>query len=189
MKNCRFFLTVMTIFAVLFVVTFIFYRSTLRENAILRNEIRAFKYLYEGDIEKFIQNLKKINAKDVDINFYIKNAVKFQVSKAESEIEKRNYDVAYKILLNVYDYSQDEEQRYYIAYLLGKVLNKKEEYDEAYNFLEIFLSGKFYGFSKDALVELAVSAKKLGRTEDLKVIEEYFKKDPVYYKKFQEVIR
>ncbi len=188
MRNCRSLLIIMTVFAVLFVVTFIFYRSVYRENESLKNEVQAFKYLYDGNIEKFVEYMKKLGKKDVDINFYIEKAIEIQIGKAESEMEKHNYDIAYKILLDIYDYSQDEKQKYYIAYLLGKVLNKKGEYEEAYNFLKVFLSGKSYSFSKEALLELALSSKKLGKVKELKVIEEYFKKDPVYYKKFQEVI-
>jgi len=189
MRNDRSLLIIMTIFAALFVVTFIFYRSVSKENEALKNELQAFKYLYDGNIEKFVEYMKKLGKKDTDINFYIEKAVEIQIGKAEIEMEKHNYDIAYHILLDAYNYSQNEKQKYYIAYLLGKVLNKKEEYEEAYNFLKIFLSGKSYNFSKEALLELALSAKKLGKPKELKIIEEYFKKDPIYYRKFQEVIK
>ena len=179
-------LIIMSIFAALFLISFTAYRTVKNHLFVCETELRAMKPLVKGDIPTF-QNLMKKLGKESDMSFYIDEFVKMEINRGRIEMENENFGRAYEHFLNAYEMAQKIPLKLRAAYFCGKALNRSEEFEKAFQFLRVFLEEKGYGFSKDALIELAIAAKNLKESKTLTEIEKLLQNDPVYYKKLEEV--
>ncbi len=187
-KQHIFSLVIMTIFATLFLISFVEYRATKSRLILLEKEVSAFKALIRGDLEDFNNAMKSLG-KEKDAEFYTEKFLNILLERGRMEMENHNLAKAYEFFSNVYQISDKPLLKLKAAYLCGKVLNEMKDHKRAHEFLEIFLKEKNSIFYKDALIELAIASKGIGDSTTLKKIESILENDPVYSKKLREVER
>ncbi len=188
-KIILFILITMTIFALLFVVSFISYRNTLKELGDAKRKYGILKDLVNGDIVSLREKLSKLGKTDTEIDYYINLFSKLEYEKGRIEYENKNYTLALEHFKNTYELSKDPRLRMMAIYYMGKTLNTLGKYEEALRYLKIFLENRSYPIYREGLLELAVSANALKNQAILKKIEDIFKTDRIYYEKFREVIK
>ncbi len=191
MKNREIlYLTLMTVFAVLFLITFFSYKSLKKSYDEMSSELKAYDMFLSGDLEGFLKYVKGKNLRlSKEIDFYLDRFAQLELSAGLSEMESGNYGEALEHFQKVLGMSSiSKTTRFRAIMFTGKAFYNLRKYDKAYEYLRVFLEDArdFHGRG-EGLVELAKTCIKLGKYDDLNAIKRELRFDKVNLKRIMDL--
>ncbi len=184
------YLTLLTIFAALFLFTFVSYRFSRERCENLSKEIKAYELFVSGDMDGFMEYVKKMGLPlSKELGFYLERFAQLELSMGTNEFENGNYGRALEHFRKVIDLDGIPETIELKARMMaGRSLYKLGRYDEAYDVLEVFLEdAKGFRLRNEGLVDLARVCVKLRRYDELESIKKELKYDEENLKKLMEL--
>ncbi len=167
--NRNFYLIMMTIFAILFLVSYFLYDSVKRDLKECRTKEIAYKSLIEGNFDKFQSLMRDLPRHELD--YYSSKFFDLEISLSEEEKANGNFGRALELVEKALKVHRTNDQLSKGLILKGEILVKMEKYTEALNTLEVFLN-KDLPYRKEALFLLKNTAEKAGRSDLVSKVEE-----------------
>jgi len=171
--NRGFYLSMMTIFAVLFLVAYLLYGVTKNDLKECRTKEMAYKALIDGDFEKFKSLMKDLP--EHELGYYSSKFFDLEISLAVEEKNSGNYGKALEILEKSIKVVSTKSQLSRALLLKGEILLKMERYDEVIKELSVFLKDETLPDREKAFEILKKAAEKIGRKDITREIEEHLK--------------
>jgi len=142
--NRIFYLVMMTIFAVLFLVTYYVYSQTKEKLQQCGVERDALYALVDGRFDEFS---KKLDLKEHQIAYYASKFFQFQLGKAYMEVRRGNYGKALEDIEKALAVAQSPSELSEGLIFKAAVLEKMGRYEEAVKVLKIVIEEKLPGMS------------------------------------------
>lgn len=161
--NKSFYLWMMTIFSILFLVSFFLYETTRSDLKRCRAKETAYKSLIDGDFEKFKSLMKDLSKPELD--YYSSKFFDLEISLAVEEKNSGNFGRALELVEKAFGIASTKSQISRALVLKGELLMKMERYDDVMKDLEIFLKDKTLPDRERALEILKEAAEKAGKRE------------------------
>ncbi len=171
--NKVFYLSMMTIFAVLFLVSYLLYGVAKNDLKECRAKEMAYKALIDGDFEKFKSLMKDLPKHELE--YYSSKFFDLEISLAVEEKNSGNFGKALEILEKSLKVVSTKSQLSRALLLKGEILLKMGRYDELLKDLSVFLKDKTLPDREKALELLKEAAEKIGREDIVREVEEHLK--------------
>ncbi len=161
--NKAFYLSMMTVFAFLFLVSYFLYEATRSDLKECRTKEIAYKALIDGDFEKFKNLMKDIPKHELD--YYSSKFFDLELSLAIEERNSGNFGKALELVEKASEIISTKSQLSRALILKGELLMKMERYDDVVRTLSVFLKDKTIPDRERALEILKEAAEKAGKKE------------------------
>ena len=164
-----FYLSMMTVFAVLFLISYFLYGTTKNDLKECRTKEIAYKSLIDGNFEKFKSLMKDIPKHELE--YYSSKFFNLEISLAIEEMSSGNFGKALDIVEKALKVAATKFQISKALILKSEILMKMERYDEVIRLLKSFIENKSLPERERALELLKRAAEKLGKKDLISEVE------------------
>ena len=158
-----FYLSMMTVFAILFLISYFLYATTKKDLNECRLKETAYRALIDGDFDKFKSLMKDLPEHELD--YYSSKFFNIELSLALEEKNSGNFGKALDILEKSLKVANTKSQVSKALILKSEILMKMERYDDVVRELRVFVKDQTLPDRERALEILKEAAKRSGDKE------------------------